>query len=179
MRVVDRETFLDMPRGTVFAKVMACDVGPLMIMNGRMGDDFLYREMIEVNSSGSSEFFDIMLAACQDKTRDTIPLDWDLNQSRDGLFEKDQLFAILDDKELTLLIDMLTDARNKSGGEITTLVQHTARQMAESVGLVWDKLPRKLDTASGHSAPERCHQYWHNLARISIAVIEANESKPE
>ncbi len=113
MRVIDRKAFLAMPRGTLYAKIRAGDLGHLQIKLDTAGpNDFVYRDMIEVECSGSDEFFSMLWAACEEKTRTDLPLDWEADMSRDGLYQNDQMFAVLDWEEVTTLIVLLTNARD-------------------------------------------------------------------
>lgn len=113
MKIVDRKTFLAMPRGTLFAKVRAGCVDELRMKLDTAGhNDFIYRAMIEVDASGSDEFFNMLWAACEERTRDELPLDWEADISRDGLYDSDQMFAVLGQEEVTNLIFMLTNARD-------------------------------------------------------------------
>jgi len=110
MKVVDRATFLAQPRGTLFCKVRACEVEPLRIKLDSLENDFIYRDLIELDADNSTAFADMTIAACLDKTRDELPLDWHVDMSRDGLFDADQMFAILDGDEGARLVNMLSAA---------------------------------------------------------------------
>jgi hypothetical protein len=117
MKVVGRATFLRLPQGTVFVKLNACDVSELMLKRGSYPNDFVYRSIVEIESESSNIFCDMLIDACENHTRDTIPLDWDRDIHRDGLFEEDQMFGVLDKEELTNVITMLTEARDQTFGK--------------------------------------------------------------
>jgi hypothetical protein len=116
MKVIDRETFLQLPQGTVFVKLNACYLSELMVKRGSYPDDFVYRSMIEVESESSNIFCDMLIDACETRTRDIIPLDWDRDIHRDGLFDEAQMFGVLDKEELTNVITLLTEARDQTFG---------------------------------------------------------------
>lgn len=127
MRIVDRNTFLKMPKGTLFMKYSPCSFGELCIKDGSIfhdsgGNDFYYNSVTDtVDSPDSSELFDKLLAAQEDSSI-SIPMDFDTYQ-RDGLFDYDQLFAVYEMKDVCGLIDKLFEVKKghtDAGGDDST-----------------------------------------------------------
>lgn len=111
MKIVNLEQFRAMPPGTLFAKYTPMVFDALMIKGETWAFDFLYQDLICIESSGSAELFDKLEEA--QRTGGSLKLDLDC-QSRDGLFEKDQLFAVWEKPDLEQLIARLTIALNES-----------------------------------------------------------------
>ena len=110
MRIVDRQTFLAMPEGTVFAKydpsiirepMVKCDS---IAIRGEL-KDFRYVGLTDqVDCSGSFERDGIMDLAEIEGTPFALHFN---TQSRDGLFDADQLFAVWDRDDVEGLISRL------------------------------------------------------------------------
>lgn len=105
MRIVNLETFLTSPEGTIFQKYQPCVTEGLCIFQGRCGEsDFFYQSLdgtsIEYNSS--SEFPEAM-AVAQHKD---VPITLD-STMRDGCFEPDQLFLVWSDADKLRLSTVL------------------------------------------------------------------------
>lgn len=110
MKIIKRPEFLALPANTVFAKYEPCILGDLMIKGDSCGGhppvDFFYRDVVAVESSGSDELMDLMLRAPE--TGESFPLDPD-GTSRDGCFDDDQLFAVMDADDIEGIIGMLQE----------------------------------------------------------------------
>lgn len=95
MKVVNLETFIKLPSGTVFSFYESNVFNGLMIKHTTISgiNDFLYLNLIgNINAFDSDEFFD----KCKKLEHgDNCSLDFE-TLDRDGLFEKDQLFAVYD-----------------------------------------------------------------------------------
>lgn len=50
MRIVDRETFLGMPSGTLYAKYEPCVFGPLEIKCDTCGNDFVSQQIVDAET---------------------------------------------------------------------------------------------------------------------------------
>lgn len=113
MRIVDLQTFLAMPAGTVFAKYRPCVFGDLHIKGDTLasGTDFFYQQIVDaldVNDSG--EFADELRRATRDgATGPEIAMDFNC-EGRDALFDADQLFAVWSRDDVAALIERLTVA---------------------------------------------------------------------
>lgn len=114
MKIVDRRTFLAMPAGIVFSKYQPMYFGDLMIKGESTPNDFCYQDISgAVACEDSGEFCDILERA--EKTGVSIALDFDC-QARDGLYDKDQLFAIWEPDDVRALITRLEDSMRESSG---------------------------------------------------------------
>jgi len=110
MRIVDRQTFLAMPEGTVFAKydpsiirepMVKCDS---IAIRGEL-KDFRYVSLTdEVDCSDSQECIDIKEAAVLEGTSFALHFN---TQNRDGLFDAGQLFAVWDRDDVEGLISRI------------------------------------------------------------------------
>lgn len=116
MRIVDRPTFLELPAGTLFATYEPCIFGDLQIKSDtcRRPDgsaiDFYTQEISGGWFEGTKDSFDWI------DTLDKIqagepspPMDYDI-ESRDGLFDQDQLFAVWEADDVRNLIARLSRA---------------------------------------------------------------------
>ena len=112
MKIIDRKTFLEMPPGIIYAKYEPCNFGGLnikwesMIHANDYSGDFVCQGLgVEVKCDDSDEFE----SQCSKAEKgEEIDLDFEC-AGRDGLFEKDQLFAILSKKDVELLINRLQE----------------------------------------------------------------------
>jgi hypothetical protein len=120
MKIVDRQTFLAMPEGTVFSKYKPCIFDGLFVKashGGEYANDFLYDDLIApVDAGDSGEGFD-MLFASQERG-DEVPLTFSDATTRDGLFDDDQLFAVYSDDDVSMLIHRLLAASGDLYGDI-------------------------------------------------------------
>lgn len=93
MKIVDRKTFLAMPAGTVFSKYQPCAFGELQIKGDTVADvDFYTQDLVgAIEHNSSDDFADTLLAAQRDAT--SVRMDFEF-QGRDGMFDKEQLFAV-------------------------------------------------------------------------------------
>lgn len=116
MKIVDRATFLALPPGTLFNKFTPYIFDELLIKGDTLpsGNDFYYQTMsgsIDVNDS--EEFFDRLNDAVKSLQHDTeIDIDFDA-ESRDGMYDSDQLFAVWSYQDVCQLIRRLEQARDK------------------------------------------------------------------
>lgn len=111
MKIVDRKTFLAMPEETVFAKYATlgnigevCIKGETYVNGEGEGIDFLYQPLANsVDANDTGAFVDAMAAA-----EKGAPFKLDLDcQSRDGLFDKDQLFVVWEPDDVKQLVERL------------------------------------------------------------------------
>lgn len=110
MKIIDRDTFLTFPSGTVFSKYERSGCfGQLSVKTcnpGFWSEDFCDMELhggwIE-GCSNSGQLFDKINAA-EKGEEFRFSLDTD---SRDGLFEEDQLFAVYDNEDIQRLMSAL------------------------------------------------------------------------
>lgn len=108
MRIVNRETFLDMPVGTLFATYEPHVAGELMLFEGRCGtNDFAYQPLIDwpEDCTNSEQWVEAMERAVE-TGEPTAPMDF-TGTTRDGLFDEDQLFLVFEPTEKERLIRRL------------------------------------------------------------------------
>ena len=112
MKIVDRNAFLEMPPGTLYAKYMPCVFslpmikGVTMPSHGEHGglSDFLCVELTTCFDSG--EKGDYIAALNKAERGESIGMDFD-SWARDGLYELDQLFAIYEPDDIRGMIGKL------------------------------------------------------------------------
>lgn len=119
MRIVDRKTFLELPEGTIYAKYEPCVFGDVQIkgetMRGLTGDmrgvaiDWYAQDLIPwfQGCQDSKDYFDCLQTI--ENGVPSPPLDYDI-QSRDGLFDSHQKFAVFEDADVKALIERLWKA---------------------------------------------------------------------
>ena len=105
MRIVNLDTFLDMPGEVLFAKFGRSYFEELEIKSGNSGDvDFVTQQVLQVACSSSGEMYGIL-----DEAEAGKPFSLDLDYAgRDGCFDRDQLFAVYEEGDLRQLIERLT-----------------------------------------------------------------------
>lgn len=118
MKIVDRATFLAMPEGTVFMKFAPCIFGALEIKtrsyqiepssSPHFVGDYRSTDLSHpcFTDGGSDEEWE---ATDRLEAGEEMPVAEWLN-TRDGLYDADQLFAVLDEADVKTVIQELTDA---------------------------------------------------------------------
>jgi len=108
MKIVNREQFLSLPTGTLFSKYSPCVFEDLRIKGDTCGNDFVVQQISDaVDASSSAEFVDLLSFAVEEGRSVNLNFDY---AGRDGLFDKDQLFAVWERKDVEQLIDRLQQA---------------------------------------------------------------------
>lgn len=113
MRIVDRATFLALPAGTVYSKYTPAIFGDLCIKTGTypatMPGDWTYTALCDPIEAVSTD--DRMDKLDQAEANGShLPLDLDCD-SRDGLHDVGQLFAVWDAPDVDALIARLQRAK--------------------------------------------------------------------
>ena len=105
MNIVKLEKFLTLPEGTLFMKFDP-DVFEGLCSKGRsLEHDFYYTSLTdEIASAGSADFHDKLDLARE--TGEPLLMDFDVG-GRDGCFDKNQLFAVYDKRDVEMLTDKL------------------------------------------------------------------------
>lgn len=106
MKIVERTQFLNMPAGTMFFKYSEACFDALRIKGETIGNDFCYQPLDCVEADTTGDFFrklDFAVAG------NSINLDFDC-QSRDGLFDADQLFAVLEKSDVEKMLACIIQA---------------------------------------------------------------------
>lgn len=112
MKIVDRKTFLQLPANTLFQKYAPCVFGDLEIKVcnpiDNWGNDFVTQSLTEPcfkDNLGSDKHFEALLKLEEGAE---FRLDYDF-AGRDGLYDKDQLFAVYDKEDVQKLMDRLKE----------------------------------------------------------------------
>jgi len=106
MKIVNRKTFLNMPPNTIFAKYEPCIFDELCIKGETIYDDFYFQSVMNVESDNSGEFIEIL----EDATKNGNSFRLDLHcEGRDCFFKTNQLFAVFEKQDVTMLIKRLND----------------------------------------------------------------------
>lgn len=103
MRIVNIDTFIKLPAGIIFAKYEPFIFGDLMIKGDTYNKDFSSVTLLEVKASSMDEMIDILESA---ETGSSFKLDLEY-YCRDGLFEKDQLFAVYEKEDVEQLLETI------------------------------------------------------------------------
>ena len=114
MKIVDRATFLAMPKGTLYSKYAPCYFSDLLIkeetlseMTDQLAGDWYYSNIIDGIECNDSGEWDDLLDESQETGRSLV-MDYD-SLSRDGCFDRGQLFAVYEKEDLRKLIEKLVE----------------------------------------------------------------------
>lgn len=108
MKIVNRETFLKMPSGTLFMKYEPCVFFDLCEKRATIHDiDFWYISITNnIDSANTGEFVDSLTRA----ENDGVSINLSFDMSRDGIFDDKQLFAVYEKADIIKLIKHLNQA---------------------------------------------------------------------
>lgn len=109
MRIVNRAEFITMPEGTLFSKYEPCFFEHIQIKGESIifenGDDYMYQDIVDATDhDGTADMFEKYDRA--EKEGASIGMDFNC-QGRDGCFDKDQLFAVWEKRDVKALIRRL------------------------------------------------------------------------
>jgi len=109
MKIINREQFLKMPPGTVYSKYTPCIFGPLAIKGETVSEaDWNVQPISDaIEFNNDTEFYEILTDA-QANGR-SIRLDLEC-ETRDGLFDHTDLFAVWEAGDVSLLIERMQKA---------------------------------------------------------------------
>jgi len=108
MKIVNIETFLKMPEGTIYTKYQSFGMVNGFYLKGEsIGDiDWWYMDLLlSTEAKDSDEFFGLMDKAEYGKE---FPVAYHTH-SRDGLYEEEQMFLIYSEEDIKKLVDVLSD----------------------------------------------------------------------
>jgi hypothetical protein len=105
MKILNRKQFLALPGQVLFSKYEPYVFESFAIKGETWGNDFLVQYIVDSVAANSTEKFAEILDDAQE-TGDSIAMDFDC-LDRDGCFDKDQLFAVWEEKDVRQLIDRL------------------------------------------------------------------------
>jgi hypothetical protein len=106
MKIIDRQTFLAMPPNTIFAKYKPCCFDDIQIKGDTWNNDFWFQDFLSIEDEGEDDFFNILENARE--TGSSFKLDLQ-SESRDGLFDNKQLFAVFEKNDVESLINRLKE----------------------------------------------------------------------
>lgn len=108
MKIVNRKQFLELPAETVFSYYKPRIFYGLFIKcsyPGQYENDFLYDDLImPIYSENDADWNDLIEEAEQGKS---VEVDFNYT-GRDGMFIEEQLFAVYEGKDVSALIDRLS-----------------------------------------------------------------------
>ena len=105
MKIVNRRDFLSLPENTIFAKYEPCFFEEILIKCESLENDFIYQNIvdaIDVNDSGS-----FSQALTNAEQGESLFMDF-FCESRDGMFDENQLFAVFQKEDVIKLIERLS-----------------------------------------------------------------------
>lgn len=106
MKIVNRETFLAMPEGTLFSKYHPCVFEDLCIKGETWDSDFQVQQVVDaIECTGSGDFSNRLHRS--EILGESLPMDFNC-MGRDGCFDDDQLFAVWERADVEALIVRLT-----------------------------------------------------------------------
>ena len=107
MKLYNRQEFLALPAGVVFAKYEPCYFDQWQIKGDTwLPNDYLDQELVTINTDlYNGEHYEACLNFEEKKTANVDFHNW----CRDGLFEDKQLFAVLESHEVYALIARLQE----------------------------------------------------------------------
>ena len=119
MRIIGLDEFLAMPSGTLFAKYDPMAFGSLQIKgdNDFTHPDFSAKELLWVDCDSTGDMVDKLMAG---EKGAPVKLDFDA-YGRDGMFDRKQLFAVLEKDDIYGMITTLIGSYEAAGGERTDL----------------------------------------------------------
>ncbi len=107
MRIVDLEAFRALPAGVLYAKYRPCTFDNLSIKGDTWEHDFLTLSVIEPSFVGDMDCGErcATLDAMSERG-ESRAIEFD-SYGRDGMFDKDQLFAVWERDDVAVLIEQL------------------------------------------------------------------------
>ncbi len=106
LKILNLEEFRKLPAGTIFLKYEPCVFEELQCKGDTWDHDFLSENIAyNIENTGSDDFSGKLF----DAQEYGISLKMDFNcRSRDGCFDRDQLFAVYEKQDVEMLISKLT-----------------------------------------------------------------------
>ncbi len=109
MRIVNLTEFRTLPEYTLYSKFTPDVFGDIETKYETWEFDFLCANLIDFQGSTSSDEYSRLLDSCV--AGKSIDLDFE-HAGRDGMFDKEQLFAIFENKDIDALIEHLKKCKH-------------------------------------------------------------------
>jgi hypothetical protein len=109
MKIVDYQTFVNLPEGTVYCETEPCIFGELKIKEDTIneGNDWYY-----IDFHGYPDTLDFTKAYNSMEAGEDV--EWDFSSERDGMYDQDRKFAIYSESDVNKLIQSLKKYRNEN-----------------------------------------------------------------
>ena len=107
MKIISAEEFLKLPMNTLYSKYTPCVFGALQIKGDTLSGAFDYasQQIVDaIDCTGSDDFFDKLTDAEENGT--SLKMDFDCC-GRDGMFDRQQLYAVWEQSDVVLLMERL------------------------------------------------------------------------
>lgn len=108
MRILTRQQFMEMPKGTVFSYYTPCAFTGLYVKDSGPeefdGADFCASDLVGAIACDSSEDYSDKCTTMENGG--AVPVDFN-DSAREGLFDDRQLYGVYDDEDVSALIDRL------------------------------------------------------------------------
>ncbi|UAN59011.1 hypothetical protein [Serratia sp. JSRIV004] len=105
MKIVDRKTFLSLPKNTLFSVFESYSFGPLNIKGDSLSNDYFYQEIHDsIDVKNSDEFISTLSSAKEKGT--SVRMDFNC-EGRDGCYEDDAFYAVWERQDVEELITRL------------------------------------------------------------------------
>jgi hypothetical protein len=120
MKIVTRAQFMEYPAETVFCTYAPCYFGDLqikgdtIISDGKPIDWFYQPISDAVEAKDSGEWADKLITSA--KSGESLTFDFEC-ESRDGLFEDEQLYAVWEPQDVAALVKRLQRCLSEPGSE--------------------------------------------------------------
>ena len=104
MKILDREQFMNLPDGVLYAKLYSYEFGEISIKRESLTNDWVVHELFNVHSEDFIKTVQIIDEAIKKQIR--FDLDFE-STIRDGCFDENQMFAVFEAEEVQNIIKLL------------------------------------------------------------------------
>ena len=104
MKIINREQFLKLPNGVLYAKFEPCVFGDIAIKGESTSNDWYFQDLLELDVNDSGEFADALFKSMEEGT--SIAMDFNC-EGRDGLYAEKQFFAVFEKEDVLSLVERL------------------------------------------------------------------------
>lgn len=105
MKILNKEDFLKLPKGVLYAKYEPCIFEDIQIKGETLTEsDWVFSTLLEVGTLNTLEAMDVALIKGT-----SFIVDFDSSQ-RDGCFDDEQLFAVYEKKDVLEMINKISNS---------------------------------------------------------------------